>query len=201
MALAMGTPRELQLELDRLEVALQFVERQRERLVHLAVHRERPARSVHLLGHFRSQAIVAYEVAVVRRDVVVEQVRRSLSVGRAIAQHDEAVLAREDQRLRRVGECRGDEPGRVVAMERDLRSNQSRHGREAGTLEEAASIRVRHAPEHERVGALRILGIEFTQATFLARFFSRASLPHGSRRRNPVSKNMSRSEYIRTGGV
>src|SRR5687767_5325409 len=72
---------------DILEPALKFSQGQGERRAHLAINRDLPA--IRLSRHFRDLSIVADVMNLGRRDVVVEQVRRSLGHQRLVADYDE----------------------------------------------------------------------------------------------------------------
>ena len=94
----------------------------------------------------------------IRRHVVIEQVGWRLGIDGAIVQHDQAILALEDEAPRFLGERRRDEAGRVVSVEGDVRADGGRHGREARALQEGLPT------EHERVGPVWVLRVEFAQA-------------------------------------
>jgi hypothetical protein len=98
-----------------------------------------------------------------RRHRIVEQMRRRLCIDRPVDQHRQAILAFDHEILEAFGQRRRDQPRRHVAVERHARAEQGAHGRQAGPLEEPAPPRTRDTAEHQPVGALGILGVQFAQ--------------------------------------
>src|SRR5262249_27982435 len=89
-----------------------------------------------------------------------------------------AALAGEVQVLRPfrlVALCqgRGDEPARHHCRVGDAAADRGAHGGKARTPQEAAPVNAGPAPEHTRVGALRVVAIELLKRTF-------APVGHGS---------------------
>ena len=168
---------------------------QRERLVDLAVDGDLPP--VRILRLVRNQAVVADEELARRRRLIVEHVLRRLGDQGLVAEHHEALLLagevedlRPALRLARAACRRGgarrrrplrqrgrDQARRHRVSERDGRADRSSDPGEPGAVEEAAAADVGAAAEHQGVGPLGILGIEFLQGTLDPRLSFRHGFP------------------------
>jgi hypothetical protein len=118
-----------------------------------------------LLKSIAFSIVVADEMPLGRRHRMVEQMGWRLGVDRSVVQDDQSVLAWDREILEALGQRRRDQPRGHVAVERDAGTENGTHGGQARSLEEAASAWPRQPPEHQSVGALGIIRIQFAQTT------------------------------------
>ena len=157
----------------RPEPLLEFAERELELLVDLAVDGDLPAVGVAL--RLRNGAVVADEELVGRRGVVVEQASGvSATSGRSPSTTSPSFLPGNFRycgplawrRLLLLRERRRDQPARHVGRKRDGAADRGAHGRKPAAAEKAAPVDVGPAPEHGRVGPLRIVPIKLVDGPF-----------------------------------